>query len=272
MPIKDNMHRRPAIFLIPVLAPGILGLWFLGETAQAQVTQPSGTEQSTVWSGIYTEAQAARGQAVYESNRCTGCHGDSLEGGRAGRPDPPLKGERFMERWREDSLHSLFTRMSTLMPRNDPGILSDGEYLDILAYILQSNGCPTGPDELNASVLPTIRIQGKDGPRPLPHRATVQVIGCMTQGEGDDWMLTMAPPAIRARSLDTTTPEELKAAELKPLGTLTFQLQNLLMLGAFEPNDHKGHKMLAKGVLLRQSDDARISLILLEMVAPSCGQ
>ena len=50
-----------------------------------------------------------------------------------------------MERWREDSLHSLFTTMSTLMPRNDPGILSDGEYLDILAYVLQSNGFPTGP-------------------------------------------------------------------------------------------------------------------------------
>ena len=268
MPMGDTMFQRLPTFLIPVLV--LAGLGLLTEIAGAQATPPPGAEQMTVWSGVYADGQAARGRALYEGARCSGCHGLSLEGGRAGRPDPPLRGEQFIERWREDTLQSLYTLMSTLMPRNDPGTLTDEQYVDILAYLLQSNGFPTGSTELGAGSLRSIRIEGKDGPLPLPHRATVQVIGCMTEASEDDWMLTMAPAAARTRTLDTTTPEELQAAAKKPLGSLAFQLRNLLMLGAFEPSEHRGHKMMAKGVLLRDSDQDRISLTLMESVAPTC--
>lgn len=264
----DTMFQRLPTCLIPVLVLGGLGL--LTEKAGAQATTPPGTEQVTVWNGVYTDGQAARGRAFYEGARCAGCHGVSLEGGRAGRPDPPLRGEQFMERWREDSLQSLYTLMSTLMPRNDPGILTDEQYVDILAYLLQSNGFPTASTELGAGSLGSIRIEGEDGPKPLPHRATVQVIGCLTEESEDDWMLTMAPEAARTRTLDTTIPEELQAAAKKPLGTRAFQLRNLLMLGAFEPSEYRGHKMMAKGVLLRDSDQDRISLTLMESLAPTC--
>jgi hypothetical protein len=34
------------------------------------------------------------------------------------------------------------------MPQNDPGILSAKEYAQVLAYLLQMNGMPAGPEEL----------------------------------------------------------------------------------------------------------------------------
>ena len=52
----------------------------------------------------------------------------------------------------------------------------------------------------------------------------------------------------------------------------TFRLQNLALLGDFKPEVHKGHKMLAKGPLIRQANSDRISVTELEMLAPSCGQ
>ena len=162
MTMGDTMFQGLPTFLIPVLVLG--GLGFLTETAAAQASTPAGTEQMTVWSGVYTDGQAARGQAFYEGARCAGCHGLSLEGGRAGRPDPPLRGEQFMERWREDSLQSLYTLMSTLMPRNDPGILTDEQYVDILAYLLQSNGFPTASTELGAGSLGSIGSKERTGP------------------------------------------------------------------------------------------------------------
>jgi len=56
------------------------------------------------------------------------------------------------------------------------------------------------------------------------------------------------------------------------LGDRTFRLQNLLMLGAFKADDHKGHKMLAKGLLSKRTNGDTISVTALEMVAGTCGQ
>src|SRR5689334_4656224 len=80
------------------------------------------SDRKTVWSGVYNETQATRGQDTY-ATRCSGCHGVSLTGGN----QSPLKGDRFFEKWREDNLQSLYNFMSTYMPRN-AARLSDGAY------------------------------------------------------------------------------------------------------------------------------------------------
>ena len=67
------------------------------------IAQPS----RSVWDGVYTAAQAARGKADYEVS-CASCH-DTGEG-------PPLVGDAFMRRWFEDSLKDLYTKMRTTMP------------------------------------------------------------------------------------------------------------------------------------------------------------
>ena len=223
-------------------------------------------QNKTVWSGIYTEAQATSGQAVY-NQYCSGCHSQSLVGG-ASQGAPALKGDKFMEAWREDSLESLFTKIRTTMPRRDPKSLSEKETTDIVAYIMQANEFPVG-SELSASAMSAIRIQRQDGPKPLPNYAIISVVGCMTQ-DGENWTLTKASDPSRLRVAEKATPDELKAAGAKPLGTMTFRLQNLAMLGAFDAQAHKGHKMMAKGPLIRNSSGERVSVTELEMVGSSC--
>ena len=49
----------------------------------------------TVWSGVYSEAQAYRGEKVADTT-CIGCHGAGLTGGDSG---PKLVGEKFLANW-----------------------------------------------------------------------------------------------------------------------------------------------------------------------------
>jgi len=253
-----SMNAKFGLFLVP-------GLMLAVSLAGAGQT---GAKSKTVWDGVYGEPQATRGQAVY-AEYCAGCHGSNLGGGAA-QGAPPLKGDKFMENWREDSVDSLFTKIKTTMPRRSSKTLTDAETLDIVSYLLQANEFPAG-GELDASAIDKIQIQRKDGPKPLPNYAIVQVVGCMT-ADDDNWTLTMASPAKRVRNAEKSTPEELKAAASNSLGAMTFRLQNLAMLGAFDPQAHKGHKMIAKGSFSRQANTDRISVTELEMLGASCGQ
>src|SRR5215475_8514562 len=82
--------------------------------AQNQSAQP---DSKTVWDGVFSEAQAQRGRTSYNKS-CSGCHRPDL-GGFEG----VLRGQKFMDHWREDSLDSLFSNISRSMPRSDPGSL-----------------------------------------------------------------------------------------------------------------------------------------------------
>src|SRR5205085_6325647 len=86
----------------------------------------------TVLNGVYSDAQALRGEADYTSH-CAGCHADDLSGYQS-----ILKGNRFMNEYREAPLYRLFEKMKTTMPRNAAGTLSDQTYIDILSYILKA--------------------------------------------------------------------------------------------------------------------------------------
>ena len=246
------MSRRFAIVLFPVL--------FFTSHAVAG--------QKTVWDGVYVASQAASGQAIY-TEFCATCHSVNLGGG-ANQGAPPLKGDKFMENWREDNLESLYTKIKTTMPHRNEKSLSEKETLDLIAFILQSNEFPAGP-ELSVSTLNTVRIQLKDGPKPLPNYAIVEVVGCMSP-DGDAWSLSNAAQPMRIRTSEKSTPEELKSAAIVPLGSMTFRLQNLAMLGAFTPEAHKGHKMMAKGPIIRQSGTDRISVTELEMLSAACDK
>ena len=224
----------------------------------------SQVRRATVWDGVYTADQAARGKVVYDSH-CSSCHLADLGGSLEARP---LAGDRFMEDWREDTLHSLFTRIRTLMPFDDPATLGDDAYLDSVAYILQFNGFPAGTRELIPDGLADIRIEGREGPGSVPSFALVQVVGCLTQGADDSWILTHSTAAVRTRDPSDSTADELMALEAQPLGTQTFTLMNAYP----DPAPHAGHKMEAKGFLIRGPDGDRINVSALGMVAPVCEQ
>ena len=225
-------------------------------------------ERLTVWSGVYTATQAADGQIVFNT-RCSRCHGTDLTGGATGTS---LIGDRFMQFWSEDNLDSLYKKISETMPRNSGGSLSDVEYVQVTTYLLQKNGFPTGSAELKPDTMHSIHIEGKDGPKPLPNNSMIQVVGCMTPDGSDGWNLTNVGTPTRTRTPDSITADDLKIAQKTSMGTATYRLQNLLMLGNFNAEAHKGHKMMAKGPLLRRSSGEAVSVTALEMVSDSCKQ
>ena len=113
----------------------------------------------SIWDGVYSEAQATRGKALY-SQECASCHGSELTGGEMA---PPLAGGEFMAGWDGLTIGDLFERVRISMPQNAPGSLSGQQNADILAFILSANKYPTGTSELSnqAMVLKTIKFEAK---------------------------------------------------------------------------------------------------------------
>ena len=104
----------------------------------------------SVWDGVFTEAQAKRGQAVYPGP-CGMCHGRRLNGAPDDpdmRSTPPLARAKFLRDWGGRSLATLFEYTRATMPESNPGSLTDEEYVDVIAYMLSVGGMPAGDDEL----------------------------------------------------------------------------------------------------------------------------
>ena len=75
----------------------------------------------------YLPSQAARGEKVYNGT-CGMCHA-------AGE----LVGEKFVATWKDRRVYDLYALIRSTMPLDNPGGLKDGEYLDVVAYLLQAN-------------------------------------------------------------------------------------------------------------------------------------
>jgi mono/diheme cytochrome c family protein len=105
------------------------------------------SRENTIWNGIYSQEQAARGLAYYRQS-CGQCHGDDLAGG--GDAEPPLAGSSFMSGWWGHDVADLFSVIAETMPFSAPGRLTDAEYVDILSYIFKANGIPAGPVDLSS--------------------------------------------------------------------------------------------------------------------------
>ena len=101
---------------------------------------------STVLDGVFTTAQASRGRRVY-TQHCEACHGPELKGGELA---PSLAGSDFIVFWAELSVGSLFERIKVSMPEDGPGRLTDEEYTDVVAHLLDANDYPAGDQELPA--------------------------------------------------------------------------------------------------------------------------
>jgi mono/diheme cytochrome c family protein len=98
----------------------------------------------TVWSGVYSEAQAYRGEKVADTT-CIGCHGPKLDGGDSG---PKLVGEAFLANWSSQSVGVMLDWIREAMPAEAPGTLSKEETAAVVAYILKLNKMPPGKLDL----------------------------------------------------------------------------------------------------------------------------
>jgi mono/diheme cytochrome c family protein len=95
----------------------------------------------TVQDGVFSDAQAARGQALY-AQRCAGCHGPTLAGAQA----PALTGDAFTSKFRTEPLSALFIKIRYTMPPNAAAAaqLTPEQGADLVAHVLKSNGFPAG--------------------------------------------------------------------------------------------------------------------------------
>ena len=95
---------------------------------------------ATVRDGVYAEEQAARGKAVYDT-KCASCH----DGGTMG---PELWGDPFLTSWENKALGDFFTRVKNTMPEDAPGSLSEKDVVDVIAYVIKTNGFAAGDKSL----------------------------------------------------------------------------------------------------------------------------
>ena len=107
--------------------------------------------ERSVWDGVYTEGQAARGQTVFTAS-CSSCHSPS-----------EFNGDPFLGAWDATTALDLFSTMQTKMPMDNPGSLKPEEYVDVMAYFFRGNAFPAGKDELTTDrdQLKLIRIERK---------------------------------------------------------------------------------------------------------------
>ena len=127
-----------------------------------EIAEP--VEEVSVWDGVYTEEQAERGQQVFSRN-CVVCHGFRGDGGAGADqnmpPSPPVAGFSFLSNWEGRSVATLFEFTLATMPQMNPGALSDQQYIDAIAYMLELSRLPAGDEALepDPTVLSRIVIE-----------------------------------------------------------------------------------------------------------------
>jgi mono/diheme cytochrome c family protein len=96
----------------------------------------AGQETQSVKAGVYTAAQADRGQTVYNS-KCASCHAPNR-----------FTDDLFYSSFAGKPLWEMFDVISDTMPEENPGSLKKEEYADVIAYLLKLNNFPAGTADL----------------------------------------------------------------------------------------------------------------------------
>jgi len=92
---------------------------------------------------IYTDAQAKRGESIFQKS-CVTCHSQGGFG-------PPLRGGAFWSSWDGKPARSLYSTIISSMPPDDPGSLNEKNVVDTVAYIFRMNGILAGDKEIKTA-------------------------------------------------------------------------------------------------------------------------
>ena len=237
--------------LTPVLA--LAGLLFLGGAGASLVAAQTGTSRRTVWDGVYTEAQAARGLTAFGQN-CSGCHALAATG------KAPLAGEPFWKSFAQKTVGDLLEYVSTNMPNGAPGSLNESTYRDIVAVMLKSNDFPAGTTELERNTIAGVQIIPKDGNTELPANALARVVGCLARS-GADWVVTNATTPERAERL--ASPGE---DATRPLGARTMALKFVVT----KLDSLAGSRFAVNGLLIGVGGVDGMNVTAVNRVADKC--
>ena len=216
-------------------------------------TSPVGAQRRTVWDGVYTEAQAARGTMAF-SQSCAGCHALAAQG------KAPLVGDAFWKSFAQKNVGELLEFVSTYMPNGKPGSLAENTYRDIVALMLKSNGFPAGAADLEANTAAGVQIVPKDGSTQLPANALARVVGCLGKS-GQDWVVTSATNPERAERAASN-----EADATMPLGTRTIALKFVIT----KLDAMVGSRVAVSGLLIGEGGVEGINVTAVNRVAPKC--
>lgn len=98
--------------------------------------ESAGTVENTVLDGVFTAAQADEGEEIF-GQICVSCH-DERE----------FSGSGFQGVWEGQTVGDLFEFISTMMPLDNPGILTFEQYAAVISFFLRENGYPVGDTAL----------------------------------------------------------------------------------------------------------------------------
>jgi len=250
------------------LVVAFAGLVFCAVVAARPAAQQT-VARKTVREAVYTEAQAERGKKVYEAN-CVTCHLPDLDGSAnpdAGARGAPLVGTRFVQDFGESRVSALFNKMKRDMPSGRPGALTDQEYLDAAAFVLQRNKFPAGAAELTEETAGEFWIPGAGGAEGLENYTFVTTVGCLYQDPTRSWLLTDAQ-ALKKTELPARGAAPALAAP-DGRGEFTFRLLDAI---SYNPDPHNGHKVSVTGYMVRLGAEIRVNVQSLQMVGSSCGK
>jgi len=256
--VRDFGRFTCAIGMRGAIAAACLA-WMAGLGAVSLGAAPQDDGAGSAWDGVYTDAQANRGQRAY-AEHCQRCHGADLSGGEY----RALRGERFWASFQGTSVADLLHRISTTMPMSEDGSaagsLGASTYADIVAHILRGNEFPAGEGELTESVGVGVRILPEGGADELPAGSFVYVLGCLARGEGRDWVVRQATSPARVatgQALDTSLPPGDREFALK------FVITSLDAIS--------GHRVAVRATLIGDGGADGLNVTSVESVSEACG-
>jgi mono/diheme cytochrome c family protein len=245
--LQTSPQKRVSIFFAVAIV--VLAMTTVVESAIA-------AQAKTVWDGVYTDEQAARGATSFTAN-CSRCHGGTMGDGEGGRS---LAGERFWKSFRESTVDHLLDYVSKNMPNGAGGSLSASVYADLVAFILSRNDLPPGKSELTKDSAVGVQIIAKNGPGDLPDGTLVRVVGCLGAKEGGDWILNTATAPERTTSIEGGDDKA------RPLGTRSYRLKFVIT----SLQSMVGHRMSVRGLLIGDGGKDGINVSVTQSLADSC--
>ena len=123
-----------------VRASALFGLFVMLAASTLRAAPPHISHAS------YTTAQAWQGRLSYYRS-CAECHGGSL-GGVFG---PALAGGN--DNLKDQAVSDVYEYMAAHMPHGNPESLRAGDYLAIMAFLMQSHGLPAGAQTLTKATV-----------------------------------------------------------------------------------------------------------------------
>ncbi|MEL7043641.1 MAG: cytochrome c [Pseudomonadota bacterium] len=137
--------RRSPVYPSPLQSLG--ARWTASASALTLLlAAPGSLAERTIEDAVFSKSQARAGKKLYDQH-CIACH----ERGYF---------REVLRTRRGETLDPLFEVMVTEMPQNDPGSLTDQEYVDVIAYMLSQSRYAVGEEPLKANELSEISIPG----------------------------------------------------------------------------------------------------------------